>query len=257
MGNRSSSVHLRLLRKVPIKQVNNFRSWAYWSRINRLPCFRKTQLTDEDFRTALIFLQMGNFTDDDGSVRIYFADEIQYAGGTLEQCRASITAYVTLVINILIAEDKKLLLEDKKLLLDSLKSLVGNKTWNLQGQDPQVFRFIHELAVSKLKDIALRGEATLFPKIRGCFSNVYLPPKSKHRLDDNQVLPFKLLKVRFDVLFKLKKKQPSFYNFCSCILFSCMGVNNSICWCHDRDHWLAMLPAFRPMTSKLWSFSNI
>lgn len=87
-----------------------------------------------------------------------------YAGGTLEECRSRVTAFVKLVINIVIAEADRLPPADETLLLKALKALVGNKTWNVHGHNPVVFRFIHALAASKLRDIAIQGEKQIFPK---------------------------------------------------------------------------------------------
>jgi hypothetical protein len=63
MGNRPSTPSVESLLRVQSQVPNsNFRTWAYWSRLDQLDCFRRTTLTPEDFKTVLIFLQMGNFT---------------------------------------------------------------------------------------------------------------------------------------------------------------------------------------------------
>jgi len=152
-------------------------------------------MDDAHFDTVLVFLQMGNFTSADGSLRIYHPVELMYAGGSLEECRCRITAFVKLVINILIGDNATMAPADEKLLLKALKALVGNKTWDLHGQDESVFLFIQELAKSKLEDIALRGEEELFPKFRGEFADIKMPPRAKHRLDGAHVLPFKSLRT--------------------------------------------------------------
>eukprot|EP00750_Incisomonas_marina_P006920 INCI14740.4.p1 GENE.INCI14740.4~~INCI14740.4.p1 ORF type:complete len:1069 (-),score=150.17 INCI14740.4:136-3342(-) len=196
MGNRTPSITVESLKQVQSRAVNHFESWAYWLRLTHLPWFKRAvDLDDQVFHTVLVFLQMGNFTAVDGSVRSYYPEELMYAGGTLEECRARVTVFVKLVINIVIAEAERLPADDETLLLKALKALVGNKTWNVHGHDPVVFRFIHALAASKLRDIAIQGEKQIFPKYRGSFSDIPVPPNVKHRLDDPGVLPFKTLRT--------------------------------------------------------------
>ncbi len=72
MGNRHpSAVSVRSLHQVQVREVDNFESWAYWSRLSQLACFARTELraNDDVFHTVVVFLQMGNFTAADGSLR--------------------------------------------------------------------------------------------------------------------------------------------------------------------------------------------
>lgn len=72
MGNRTPSITVESLKQLKSRAVNHFESWAYWLRLTHLPCFKRAAELDEQvFHTVLVFLQMGNFTAVDGSVRRY------------------------------------------------------------------------------------------------------------------------------------------------------------------------------------------
>ena len=83
MGNRPSSSstpgnRVGALHQVHTKEINNFQPWAYWSRLPKLACFKHTDLTDDVFHVVIVFLQMGNFTAADGSLRRYHDAELAY-----------------------------------------------------------------------------------------------------------------------------------------------------------------------------------
>ena len=187
------------LRHLPPRKVNNFKSWTFWSRLDRLRCLKRSPLTDEDFHVVLTFLRMGNFTASDGSVRMYHTEELHYAGGSLEDCRKCITKFVQHAMGVVIQQSENPAIDQSEvsLLVRALKNLVGNKTWDLDGHNPEVYALIREHALTRLQQIATQGEGSLFPKIKGAFDDVVVPPNGKPRLDDAGVLPFDALQGFF------------------------------------------------------------
>jgi len=213
----------------------------YWSSLPSVllaPELRAvTGLCEEDLRIVVAFLQLGNLSNPDGSVRRYSDLELLSPpiGKPLQDCRQHITTYVKAVVRLLLNHGELLELRRKVelgelslespssaamhfdalssctptispggpsvidsefaeeyLLMKSLKSLLGNRTWNIHGQNEAVFQWVNDQAQKKLSAIALDGERRIFPRIRGAFSDgIFVPPERTHRLDDPGMLPFK------------------------------------------------------------------
>ena len=107
MGNRTPSITVESLKQVQSRAVNHFESWAYWLRLTHLPWFKRAvDLDDQVFHTVLVFLQMGNFTAVDGSVRrlvhgAAFVAAVPSTAGSLLQaqhtiCRARMAVWLPL-----------------------------------------------------------------------------------------------------------------------------------------------------------------
>jgi len=229
MGGGASSA--KGLARVTAEKIENCQPGSYWRPLGKFmrTHFPNSSLVTEDVRAVLVFLRVGNLTTADGSVRSYTDNELKVIGETLSSSRSRVSKFVETVIKILVrtkvttmtstssssrglissgredsngstnieADSKKkgvLTAAHEQLLVKCLKSLVGNKTWDMNAQDPEMYKFVHQQALVKLKAIAAFGENTIFPKIRDKFADIAVPKHQHRRLDDRGVLPVTALK---------------------------------------------------------------
>ena len=161
-------------------------------------------VSEVDMSVVILHLLLGNFTDDNttdgtGKVRRYSDQEIEAVfKKDLNAVRQHVTSYVKAVVEILRQAGRPDFLskDDESLLVKSIKALLGNKTWNIgnQDQDKEVVGYIRDAASEVLATIAKDGEENIFPPIKDLFTDIKVPPKGKHRLDDAGILPMEHLR---------------------------------------------------------------
>ena len=200
---RSLEVHA--LDRQQLSMSSKMATASFWERLSNLPEYFPDAcagLNVGHLRVVISLLKLGNLTDRTGGIRRLTDQELGWLCGVADTNIAAIRIRITDVFKTLMraldelrgtAENKMSIETQSKwhdLLLKSLKSLVGNETWSLNNSDPKTFKFIRQRAVVQLQYIARNGEETIYPRIRGAFGKLRVPPKAKHRLDDNGIIPY-------------------------------------------------------------------
>ena len=182
-----------------------------WEQLMKLPVYFPAVCTDldpRDLRMVVSLLKIGNLTTDAEGVRRLNDEELSWlcdaASVDINACHSQITrvfcdALMPAAMQVLNnnTSPKSGITQlpkqwtDGGLLLKALKALVGNETWSLNNNDPKTFEYVRDQALHQLRRIARDGETRIYPKIRDAFGTLKVPRRTKHRLDDRGVIPYR------------------------------------------------------------------